>query len=63
MSNVRYPDEDKSVGFYKVRFLVNASKVVLERGFMTLPEAKKFVNKLNHSKKCRLISCPSEVYE
>ena len=62
MDNVRYPGENKHVGFYIVKFM-NESHKVLERGFMTIPEARKFVNKLNHSKKCTLISCPSEVYE
>ena len=46
-------------GYYKVRFRVNESGVVVEKGFQSLYNARKFVLRLKHSKKCTLLSYPN----
>lgn len=51
-------DNDTGTGYYKVYFLVNATKEKLVRSFDSLYLAEKFVNKLRFSKRCTLISCP-----
>lgn len=43
---------------YRVVFMVNQSKTVITRYFDSPYKCKIFVNKLNYSKKCTLISCP-----
>ena len=52
-------DQDKCDGFYQVKFLIRETGKVLVRGFDSPYFARVFVNKLNRSKKCTLISYPS----
>ena len=42
---------------YKVTFL-NEKGVLVEKAFSSPYLAKKFVNKVQHSKRCRLVSAP-----
>lgn len=53
-----YASENRDVGYYKVTFIVNATKERLTRGFDTPTEARVFVNKLKHSKRCTVTSYP-----
>ena len=53
-----YAAENHDVGYYKVTFIVNATKERLTRGFDTPAEARVFVNKLKHSKRCTVTSYP-----
>lgn len=48
----------KEIGNYKVRYLINTSQTMLTRTFSSEYLARKFVNKLKHSKRCTLISYP-----
>ncbi len=57
--NTRYPGENKTVGFYIVKFVVKETGKVIERGFLSLYDAKIFVNRLKHSKRCEVLSHPS----
>lgn len=45
-------------GKFNVTFLVNASREKLIRSFDSPYQARAFVNKLRHSKRCTLISYP-----
>lgn len=45
-------------GYYKVKFIVLESGAEVTKGFDSPYLARKFVNKLRHSKKCRLVSYP-----
>lgn len=45
-------------GFYKVIFLVNATKTRVTRKFSSPYLARKFVNKLRYSKRCTLLAYP-----
>lgn len=45
-------------GYYKVKFMVNATGAIVEKSFNTYNGCFSFVNKLRHSKKCTLISHP-----
>ena len=45
-------------GVYNVTFLVNETKTRLTRSFDSPVFARKFVQKLKHSKRCTLISAP-----
>ena len=47
-----------SDGFYKVEYIVNESGVRVTKGFNSPFLCKKFLNKLKHSKKCKLVSYP-----
>lgn len=58
MSEICYSGNDTGKGYYKVTFLVNASRVKLTRSFDSPHLAKKFVNKLRHSTRCTLVSSP-----
>lgn len=53
-----YSGSDTSSGRYKVSFIVNATGEQLVRGFDSEYLARKFVNKLKHSKSCTLASYP-----
>lgn len=59
MSEICYSENDTGKGYYKVTFLVNASRVKLTRSFDSPYLARKFVNKLKHSRRCTLLSHPS----
>lgn len=43
---------------YKVSFIVKATNTVVTKTFTSLYKCRLFVNKLNHSKKCTLVSSP-----
>jgi len=58
MTETRYANDPNNSGFYKVKFMVNETGVLLTRGFDSPYFAEKFVNKLKHSKKCTLVSYP-----
>lgn len=45
-------------GKFNVTFLVNASREKLTRSFDSQYQARVFINKLRHSKRCTLISYP-----
>lgn len=45
-------------GMYNVTFLVNETKTKLTRTFDSPVFARKFVQKLKHSKRCTLVSAP-----
>lgn len=60
MPGIKYGASAEYVGEFTVRFMVKATGVVLERGFMTIREALRFARKIRFSKKCELLSCPSE---
>lgn len=55
-----YSDEAsrKDIGYYTVTFIVNTSGARLTRGFDSEQQARAFVNKLRHSKRCTLTACP-----
>lgn len=42
----------------RVVFLVKETGAIVERVFDSEYFCRRFVNKLRHSKRCRLISCP-----
>lgn len=42
----------------EVTFVVLASNTKVTKWFASEYQARRFVNKLKHSKRCRLISCP-----
>lgn len=50
--------EDDNLGFYKVTFIENGTHRVLLRSFDSEYLCRQFVNKLKHSKRCKLLSCP-----
>lgn len=52
-----YADE-VSQFYYDVTYIVNATGAKLKRSFESEYMARKFVNKLRHSRKCTLVSCP-----
>lgn len=56
--SVCYASDKKDVGYYTVTFVVNATGDRLTRGFDSEFQARAFVNKLKHSKKCTLTSYP-----
>lgn len=58
MAETHYATNDISSGYYKVCFVVNATKMELTRSFDSEYLARKFVNKLKHSKKCTLLAYP-----
>lgn len=60
MSNVRYAGSPRKIGPFVVKFKIKASGRVLEKGFYTMTEVDKFVNRVKHGKRCEVISCPSE---
>lgn len=43
---------------YEIIFLVLENKTQVSKSFDSEYKARKFVNKLKHSKKCRLLSYP-----
>ena len=43
---------------YHVTFIVKATQTKLTRSFSSPFYARQFVNKLKHSKRCILVSCP-----
>lgn len=45
-------------GFYNVTFLVNTTGEKVVKSFNSEYNARNFVNKLKHSRKCTLISYP-----
>lgn len=45
-----------NTGYYQVKYIVRASGVEVTKGFNSPYLAQKLVNKLRHSKKCRLVS-------
>lgn len=53
-----YEKNDISDGYYKVRFIENATGEWLVKSFHSEYLAKKFVNKLRYSKRCTLVSYP-----
>lgn len=53
-----YANKDTGSGFYKVRFCVLSTGVELTKSFDSEDLARKFVNRLKHSKRCELISHP-----
>lgn len=58
-SQTCYLSNDTGMDFtYKVVFLVNATGQKLVRSFDSEYMAWKFVNKLKHSRRCRLVSYP-----
>ena len=59
MNDIARVSDDTTEGFYKVRFIINATNEYLVRGFDSPYLASKFVNKLKHSKRCTLVSCPA----
>lgn len=61
MNNVTYANKYND-GYYKVTFVVNQTREKLTRGFDSPYGARKFVNKLRYSKRCTLISYPTEVF-
>lgn len=52
-----YADE-VSQYYYEVTYIVNAIGVRLTRSFESEYLARKFVNKLRHSRKCTLVAYP-----
>lgn len=58
MAATHYSTNDTSSGYYKVCFVVNATKSELTRCFNSEYLARRFVNKLKHSKKCTLLAYP-----
>lgn len=50
---------DMSVGYYQVVFIVRETGQRLTRGFDSPYLARKFVNKLKHSRRCILVSYPN----
>jgi len=44
--------------YYNVRFIINATGVKLTKSFESPYNARQFVNKLKHSKRCTLVSYP-----
>lgn len=56
--NPTYYAENATFGYYNVTFIVNASRQKLTKCFDSPYQAKLFVNKLRHSKRCTLISYP-----
>lgn len=44
--------------YYNVRFIINATGVKLTKSFESPYNARQFVNKLKHSKRCTLVSHP-----
>lgn len=58
MSETCYSENDTGKGYFKVTFLVNASRVRLTRSFDSPYLARKFVDKLKHSRRCTLLSYP-----
>ncbi len=57
-SQTCYLSNDTGTGYYNVVFLVNATGQKLVRSFDSEYMAWKFVNKLKHSRRCRLVSYP-----
>lgn len=53
-----YANHDQGTGYYKVTFIVNATREKLTRSFDSEYLAYKFVNKLRYSKRCTLVSYP-----
>ena len=51
-------DNDTGTGYYKVSFLVNATREKFVRSFDSEYQARLFVNKLRYSKRCTLVSYP-----
>ena len=56
--NATYYAENAAFGYYNVTFIVNESRQKLTKCFDSPYQAKLFVNKLRHSKRCTLISYP-----
>ena len=44
--------------YYNVSFIINATGVKLTKSFESPYNARQFVNKLKHSKRCTLVSYP-----
>ncbi len=59
MAATCYADTDISVGYYQVIFIIRETGQRLMRGFDSPYLARKFVNKLKHSKRCILVSYPN----
>ena len=62
MAETCYADSDNGRGQFKVTFLVNASNTRLTKSFESPYFARKFVNKLRHSKSCTLLAYPRFEY-
>jgi hypothetical protein len=56
--SVCYASDKKDIGWYRVTFVVNATGERLTRGFDSESQARVFVNKLKHSKRCTVTSYP-----
>lgn len=56
--NPTYYAENATFGYYNVTFIVNASRQKLTKCFDSPYQARVFVNKLKHSKRCTLVSYP-----
>ena len=53
-----YTSRATGTGYYKVTFIVNATRQKLTRSFDSEYQAYLFVNKLRYSKRCTLVSYP-----
>lgn len=63
MSTISYaPEVQQPDGMYKVTYVINDTLAKLTRGFDSPFAARKFVNKLRHSKRCTLVSYPNSIY-
>ena len=58
MNEVCYAGNDTGMGYYKVTFLVNSTRVKLTRSFDSPYLARRFVNKLMRSRRCTPLSYP-----
>lgn len=58
MAGTYYAGTDESAGYFQVVFIVKETGQRLVRGFDSPYLARKFVNKLKHSKRCSLVSYP-----
>ncbi len=62
MNEAKYIEEVPFPGFNDVVFIANNSGRKLVRQFDSPYTARKFVNKLKHSKRCTLVSYPDFDY-
>ena len=53
-----YYADSAPAGYLEVTYIVNKTGTKLTKTFTSEYECNKFVNKLRHSKKCKLISYP-----
>ena len=57
-SQTCYLSNDEGTGYYKVVFFVPETGQKLVKSFDSEYMVRKFVNKLKHSRRCRLVSYP-----